>query len=58
MGKSIEGKWPRYRTTAGLDNSTEFRTEKIHPAVSEIKFCLPMATPIGANDPDAAQLQI
>ena len=29
---------PRRYTTTGLDNSVELRTEKICPAVSEIKF--------------------
>ena len=36
MGKPIWGKWPYQCTTAGLDNSTELRAEKIHQAVTEI----------------------
>ena len=30
------GKWPWQCTTTGLDNSTELRTVKIHPAITEI----------------------
>ena len=35
-GKPIWGKWPSHGTTAGLDNSTELRTEKIRQVVTEI----------------------